>query len=78
MNHSASAAIRPAVGEVGAAHDPDHTVGAQARVPIGQPPDGSRVEVGVQRAVEIGQQHEVVLRAVPLDEGEAPLHGRRS
>jgi hypothetical protein len=60
-----------------ATHYPDHTVGGQSGVAIGQPAHRRCVQIGEKDAVRVGKQHEVVLRAMALDERDPLLHGRR-
>ena len=56
----------------GCPDDPQHAVAADAGATVAEPLDALVGEV--ERAVGVGQQHEVVLRAVPLDE---PGHASR-
>ena len=74
MNHWAAPGLGPhggVVGEVGR-HDPDDAVTADAGPPVGQPRRSRGGEA--EGAVEVGHQHEVVLGAVPLGEGEPLSH----
>ena len=77
------AVVHEPVGQVGAgqaarlgvssgAHYPQHAVAADARAPIAQAADP--VAVQDELAVGVGQQYEVVLGAMPLDERD---HGHQ-
>src|SRR6478752_6965953 len=50
---------------------PQHPVAADARAPVAQRAHALLGQVAVERAVGVGQHHEVVLRAVALEEGVA-------
>ena len=56
-----------------AGRDPDHAVGAEPGMPVAERPDLGRGDL--EAAVGVGQQDEVVLGAVTLDERD-PLSGR--
>ena len=76
MNHSASPRGRDGrrvVVRRGADH-PQHAVAADPGPPVAQGGDEVGGEVAVHGAVGVGQQHEVVLGAVPLEEPERAAH----
>ena len=56
---------------VALADHPQHAVAADAGPPVAQRPHPLGAQVAVDRPVVVGQQHEVVLGAVTLEEGVA-------
>ena len=60
MNHAASGRSRT--------HHPQHAVAADAGPPVAERAHPLERELAVDRAVEVGEQDEVVLGAVALEE----------
>ncbi len=75
MNHSASR--RQGRIEVLGADHPQDAVAADAGATVAQAAYPLGGQVAVHRAVVVGQQHEVVLRAVALEEGVGGLSHRQ-
>ena len=72
MNHSASPAMRLRLGVRGGPHDVQQTVAADAGPAVAQRGHGGGGQL--DGVVRVGDDHEVVLGAVALEEGDPRAH----